>query len=63
MTTEYEHVLNALNYLEAEGIVEKTYRDGEAYYSLTEEGANMELEKEPRSKKSLRVKKALLLIN
>jgi len=62
MTTKYKHVLNALNYLEAEGIVEKTYRDGEAYYNLTEEGANMEPPKTSKNKKNLRAKKALLLI-
>jgi predicted transcriptional regulator len=62
MTTKYKHVLNALNYLEAEGIVEKIYKHGETYYNLTKEGAKMEIQEKPRSKKSLKLKKALLLI-
>lgn len=57
-----QDVENVLEYLLAEGVVEKTYKNGEAYYNITPEGSRLVQKTKKAPRMSLRRKKSLIMI-
>jgi predicted transcriptional regulator len=59
---QYKFVEHTLEYMVSEGIVEKSYRNGETYYNITEEGSALVQITKKKKPMSARRKKSLIMI-